>query len=464
MVQQPYDTIVLGGNVVSGGGAHRADVAITGGRITAIAADFSHAPAHRTIDATDRLIFPGIVDPHVHPVYDDDLEGTTRAGIYGGVTTTVGFVGPKPDWGLPASTLTGAVTSFIETGQRRALADFALHGVVFGHDDVVPQVPALVEMGVISIKFFMMYKRRGMMLADDIILRVMDALKDNGALAMVHAENGAAIDYLTEKLSARIPVGNEAYLEAHRDLLEAEAAYRAVALAEAVACPLYIPHLAVREGVDVLRAMKHSLRVPFFLETCPHYLVLTNDEVITRGALAKIAPPLRESHDREALWQALRDGVIDTVGTDHCGIAGTAKLNSRHILDARFGAPGIEYLLTVMYSEGVHKGRISLGRMVQVMCENPAKLFGIYPRKGAIVPGADADLVLFDPRARRVCSAETGHSASNYCLYQDMQTVGAPSLVMQRGRVILEDGNLLAKPGDGEYLPGTPPAWSSLTL
>jgi dihydropyrimidinase len=462
MAEQAYDTIIMGGTVVSGQGGFRADVGISGGRIETVAADLSGAPAARTIDASGKLVLPGVVDPHVHPVYEDDITGLSKVGIFGGVTTTVAFVGPNPAWGLKATTLSEVTAEFIERGEREAMADFALHGVVIGHDDVVPQIPRLVEMGVISIKFFMMYKKRGMMLADDQILRVMDAMRDSGALAMIHAENGSAIDYLTDKLSSQPQVGNDAYLAAHRDLLEAEAMFRAVALAEAARCPLYIPHVAVKEGVEVVRPFKRSLPAPLFLETCPHYLVLTNEEVLERGALAKIAPPIRERHDNEALWEAIRDGVIDTVGTDHCGIRAETKLNSKHILDARFGAPGIEYLLPIIYSEGVRGGRISLGRMVRVMCENPARIFGLYPRKGAIVPGADADLVLFDPDQRRVCSAETGHSAAGYSLYEGMETVGAPVTVMQRGRLLLENGNLLAKPGDGRYMPGTSPDWASL--
>ena len=459
MPEQSFDVIVRGGTVVTGQGGAPADIAIRDGRIEMIARDLTNVPARRVIDASGKLVLPGIVDPHTHPVYDDDLEGTTISGVYGGVTTNVGFVGPNPAWGIAASSLTEVTRQFIEMGETKAVTDFALHGVVIGHDDVVPQIPALVEMGVISIKFFMMYKKRGMMLGDDQILRVMDAMAANGAIAMVHAENGAAIDYLTDKLSAMPPVGNDAYIAAHRDLLEAEAIFRAVALAEAARCPLYIPHVAVKEGIEAVRPLKNLLPAPLFLETCPHYLVLTNDEVLRRGPLAKIAPPIREKHDNDALWQALSDGVIDTVGTDHCGIKAETKNKYTHILDARFGAPGIEYLLPLMYSEGVRKGRISLGRMVQVMCENPAKIFGLYPRKGTLLPGSDADLVLFDPEERRLCTAATQHSNSGYCLYEGMETVGAPTLVMQRGKVVVENGNLLAKPGDGKYLPGRNPIW-----
>jgi dihydropyrimidinase len=298
------------------------------------------------------------------------------------------------------------------------------------------------------------------MLSDDQILRVMDALAANGAIAMVHAENGAAIDYLTDKLSAAPPVKNDAYLKAHRDLLEAEAIFRAVALAESVGCPLYIAHVAVKEGVDAIRPLKPFLPMPLFLETCPHYLVLTNDEVLRRGPLAKIAPPIRERHDNDALWDGLRDGVVDVIGTDHAAIKSEKKMQCNHILDARFGAPGIEYLLTLTYSEGVRKDRISLGRLVQVLCENPAKIFGLYPRKGAIVPGADADLVIFDPDKHSLCTAKTQHSKADYCLYEGMETVGAPILVMQRGKVLLEDGDLIGKPGDGKYLPGYNPVWT----
>ena len=462
MVETRFDVVIRGGTVVSGQGSTRADIAIRNGRVEMLARDLTQASAARVIDATGKLVLPGILDAHTHPIpaYDDALMGTSISGVYGGVTTVMGFVGPNPAWGLPASNIIETSKRFIEEGETQSVTDFALHGVMIGHDDVVPQVPELVKMGILSIKFFMMYKKRGMMLADDQILRVMDAMAANGAIAMVHAENGPAIDYLTDKLSAAPPVKNDAFLKAHRDLLEAEAMFRAVALAESVGCPLYIAHVAVKEGVDVIRPLKPSLPMPLFLETCPHYLVLTNDEVLRRGPLAKIAPPIRERHDNDALWDALRDGVVDVIGTDHAAIASEKKMQCNHILDARFGGPGIETLLTLTYSEGVRKRRISLGRMVQVLCENPAKIFGLYPRKGTLAPGADADVVIFDPDKHSVCTAKTQHSKSGYCLYEGMETVGAPILVMQRGKVLVENGNLLGKPGDGKYLPRSNPIWT----
>jgi dihydropyrimidinase len=459
MVKNGFDTVVLGGTVVSGHGQAAADIGITDGKVEVIARGLSRQSAAHVIDASGKLVLPGVIDAHNHPVYDDDVEGTSISAVHGGVTTLIPFIGPNPAWGLPATKLVDTVKPFIEQAEANSVVDFGIHGVVIGHDDVVPQIPALVEMGVISIKFFMAYKKRGMMMSDDEILRVMDALAANGAIAMIHAENGGAIDYLTDKLSGSPKVDNEAFIKAHRDLLEAEAIFRAVALAESVGCPLYIPHVAVKEGVDILRPLMHSLPMPLFLETCPHYLVLTNDEVLRRGPLAKIGPPIRERHDNNALWEGLRDGVIEVIGTDHASIHQEKKMMCNHILDARFGAPGIEYLLTLTYSEGVRKNRIGLGRMVNVLCENPAKIFGLYPRKGALVPGADADLVVFDPEKRQVCSAETQHGKSDYCLFEGMETVGAPILVMQRGKVLVENGTLLAKPGEGKYLPAFNPIW-----
>jgi dihydropyrimidinase len=238
MLETRFDVVIRGGTVVSGQGSTMADIAVSNGRIEMIARDLTKVSAARVIDATGKLILPGIIDAHTHPVYDDDLMAVSISGVYGGVTTVMGFVGPNPAWGLPATNLIETSKKFIDEGETQSVTDFALHGVMIGHDDVVPQVPDLVKMGIISIKFFMMYKKRGMMLSDDQILRVMDALAANGAIAMVHAENGPAIDYLTDKLSAAPPVKNDAYLKAHRDLLEAEAIFCAVALAESVGCPL----------------------------------------------------------------------------------------------------------------------------------------------------------------------------------------------------------------------------------
>ncbi len=460
MSEKSFDLFIRDGKVVSGRGIEPADIGITNGKIEMVASKLADTSAARVIDASGKLVLPGIIDAHNHPFYDDNLEGTSISGVHGGVTTLVAFVGPNPAWGLQATTLTESVKSFLEQGETKSVTDFGVHGVVIGHDDVVPQIPTLVEMGILSIKFFMAYKKRGMMLDDDQILRVMDALASNGALAMVHAENGLALDYLTDKLSAQSPVENDAHIRVHRDLLEAEAMFRAVALAESVGCPLYIPHVAVKEGVEAIRPLKGSLSFPLFLETCPQYLVLTNEEVLRRGPLAKVAPPIRERHDNDALWDGLRDGIVDVIGSDHAAIKSEKKMQCNHILDARFGAPSIEYLLTMTYSEGVRKGRMSLERLVQVLCENPAKIFGLYPRKGTIAPGADADLVVFDPEARQLCTAETTHSRSGYCVFEGMETVGAPTLVMQRGKVLVENGTLMGKPGDGKYLPGLNPVWA----
>ena len=459
MTEKRFDTAILGGTVVWSRGSTMADIGIIDGKIDVIARNIPNESAARVIDASGKLVMPGVIDAHCHPVYDDDIEGTSIAAAHGGVTTMIPFIGPNPAWGLPATNLADTVKPFIEQGETNSVIDFGIHGVVIGHDDVVPQIPSLVEMGVISIKFFMAYKKRGMMLEDDEILRVMDALSSNGAIAMVHAENGAAIDYLTDKLSAAPSVEHGAFIKAHRDLLEAEAIFRAVALAESMGCPLYIPHVAVKEGIDILRPVMPSLPIPLFLETCPHYLLLTNDEVLRRGPLAKIGPPIRERHDNDALWEAVRNGMIKVIGTDHASIHQDKKFECNHILDARFGAPGIEFLLTLTYSEGVRKNRISLGQLIEVLCENPAKIFGLYPRKGAIIPGADADLLVFDPDLRRICSAETQHGKSDYCLYEGMETVGAPVIVMQRGKILVENDNLVAKPGDGKYIPAMNPIW-----
>jgi dihydropyrimidinase len=454
-----YDVVIRGGKVINGQGGMSADIAISEGKIELMARNLSEVSAARVIDATGKLVMPGVIDAHTHPVYDDDMEGTTRSGVFGGVTTILGFVGPNPAWGLGTNTLSEAIKWFIDKSQDKTITDYGLHGVVINHDDVVPQLPNLIKMGVLSIKFFMMYKKRGMMLPDDTILRVMEGVAENGAIAIIHAENGAAIDYLTDKLSAQPVVGHEAYNQAHRDLLEAEAVFRAMALAEAAKCPLYIPHLAVKEGVEIVRAFKERIPVPIFVETCPHYLVLTNQVVLEMGPLAKIAPPIREKHDNEALWEGLRDGTVSTVGTDHCGLMAAVKRQCNHILDARFGAGGIEFMLPLMYSEGVRKGRISLGRMVEVLCENPAKIFGLWPRKGVLMPGSDADVVIFDPEKKQVASARTHHSKVDYSIYEGMEMVGAPMLVMQRGKVLVENENLRGKPGDGQFLARKNPVW-----
>jgi dihydropyrimidinase len=268
-------------------------------------------------------------------------------------------------------------------------------------------------------------------------------------MAMVHAENGGGIDYLEDKY-LKGPDASAAYFNASRPAaLEEEAIFRAISLAEVVDCPLYIPHVtAARALRPIRRAQAEGRRV--LAETCPQYLTLTQEIIEERGALAKIGPPIRAASDRVALWEALRDGTIHTVASDH---APKHKEVDGDFLEQPFGSPQIETLLGLTYDGGVNRGRISLVRLVQVLCENPARIFGLYPKKGTIAVGSDADLVVFDPARAFTIQAGNQHTGAGYTLYEGRDVLGWPEMSFQRGQRVLWQGEIVAQPGRGQFMP-----------
>ena len=454
-----------GGLVVSGRSISRQDVLVRGETIAEIGPDLSASDAARTIDASGRYVMPGVVDAHNHPVNTDRIDTFSVSAAFGGITTVIPFIQNLRSGGVEGTTAE-AIRTFIEEGEQTSSLDFGVHAILVGDDDIEEQVPELIAMGVISFKMFMTYPRRGMMMPDDKMLRAMDLASRDGGIAMVHAENGYCIDHLTDAFTAAGKTAREYYAPSQPRVLEVEAVNRAATYATVTGCPLYVVHLSARE---VLARFKgEGLRL--YGETCPQYLDLTNQALLDQGAPAKIGPPLREKEDNEAMWRGLSSRLIDTVGSDFCGFNKAQKYpggqsvgpivdrpdldESTSIFDASFGGNWAEQMLPVVYEEGVNQGRITLCRLVQVMCENPAKIFGLYPRKGTLRVGSDADLVLFDPTLRHVLSAEAQHCKSDYTVFEGKEVLGKPVFVMQRGQVVIEDGELRRPAGQASFLPG----------
>jgi dihydropyrimidinase len=449
-----FELLVRGGTVVSSTGRSVTDVGVVEGVIREVG-DLSGATADRVIDAVGQFVLPGVIDGHTHPVYADDLGRTALAGASAGVTTTIAFVAAFPSWGFPKTTPSAVVDDYLATWDGVPATDFALHVAFDSADDPAAEVPLLVERGVTSFKFFTAYRKRGMMVDDRHLMAGLEAVAQGGGIAAVHAENGDGIDFLESRLWEESDLPNETFLECHTHLFEAEAVLRVIALAEAVGCPLYIPHLAAGDGIEVVQLARRTARVPVWVETCPHYLVLTNDEVLSRGALSKIAPPLRHVDDNDRLWAAVADGTVQVVGTDHAGRTLEMKAQGKNILQAPFGAEGIEHLLPLMYGEGVAAGRLSLERMVAVLCENPADLFGL-EAKGRIAVGKDADLVVLDPDAGTRCTVDTHVGNSDYCLYEGRELSGSVRYTIRRGAVVLDDGRLDTEARGGRFLARQP--------
>ena len=474
MTTQQADYLISGGLVVSGKSISRQDVLVQGETIRKVGPDLTGEAAARTIDASGLYVLPGIIDAHNHPVNSDRIDTFSISAAFGGVTTVIPFIRNRHDEGIQDTPL-DAVEAFIEEARASSVLDFGVHAILLGADDVETQVPKLIEMGVISFKMFMTYPRRGMMMPDDRMLRAMELASRDGGVAMVHAENGYCIDYLVEKFTSEGKISQEHYAPTQPRILEIEAANRAATYATVTDCPLYIVHISAREMLDVLAHFKGE-GTRLYGETCPQYLDLTNQSMLDHGALAKIGPPLREREDTEAMWKGIATNLIDTIGSDFCGyrkdqkysggqsegVDGGAPDDAASIFDASFGGNWCEQMLPVVYEEGVNQGRITLTRLVQVLCENPAKIFGLYPRKGVLQEGADADIVLFDPSLRHTLGAESQHCLSDFTMFEGKEVLGKPVVSMQRGEIIIEDGELKRPVGKARYCEGNSglAAWS----
>ncbi len=458
MSDKSVDCSIRGGLVVRGSGITREDIAVKDGRIVADADGYGDSDVGRVIDASGLYVMPGIVDAHNHPENADRIETFSLSAAFGGVTTVVPFVRNRRRYGVEG-TVTDMIEEFMDEAARTSYLDYGIHAILLGDDDVEDQVPRMMSMGVISFKMYMTYPRRGMMMPDERMLKAMELAAQDGGIAMVHAENGYCIDYLVEKSIEAGHTGREHYAPTQPRILEIEAANRAATYAQVTGCPLYIVHLSAREMLGVLERFRGA-DMNLFGETCPQYLDLTNQAMLDHGALAKIGPPLREREDNEAMWRGLSSGLIDTIASDFCGYEKSQKAlggeGEGSIFDAAFGGNWVEQMLCVAFQEGVNAGRITLPRLVQVMCENPAKIFGLYPKKGSLDPGADADIVLFDPSLEHVLSAEEQHCIADYTMFEGKRVVGKPVLTMQRGEILVENGIMRGRMGQAEYLPGNP--------
>ncbi len=441
------DIKFIGGTLVSGQGKRRADVGVKAGRIRVVAEDLSAHPAGRTIDIRGRLLLPGVIDVHVHPVYTDNIEQSSYVAAFGGTTTLLHFI-----YARTGEDLVPSVEKYLDEGVKTSRLDFGIHCGLFEAPKQVPQIVDVLKLGVRSFKFFMTYLKQGWYTDDYQLIKAMDILAQNGGLAMVHAENGGGIDYLEDKYLTGPNASQENFNLSRPAVLEEEAIFRAICLAEITGCPLYIPHVTAQRALRPIRAARENGQV-VYAETCAHYLALTEKILEQRGALAKVGPPIRSENDRQALWAALADATLQVVASDH---AAKRKDPQGDFIQQGFGSPQLETLFPVTYDEGVNQGRITVERLVQVMCENPARIFGLYPQKGVIREGADADLLVLDPAKAFTITAANQHSNVGYTLYEGRTVLGWPEMTFQRGRAVLENGEIHAAPGTGNFLSVAP--------
>lgn len=441
---EPFDLVIQGGVVVTGASMARADVGIRGETIAAVAAGLPTENARRVVDASCKLVLPGAIDVHTHPVYLDDIHHTSITAAFGGTTTTIHYA-----YARPGMKVLDTIKEYRDDGLENSLIDFGLHAGLF---DVARQIEGLTEafkLGVTSFKVFMTYARLKWMTNDYWLMATLDVVGQEGGLVAVHAENGLATDYLQDKYNRMKLSALEAFTRTRPDVLEAEAINRAIAMARVADCALYIPHVSATRALAPIQRAREEGQV-VYAETCPQYLTLTEDILRERGPQAKIGPPLRTAEDNAGLWRGIQDGTIDTVATDH---APKPKEIEDDFFEAPYGSPQAETLLTITHDAGVNTGYISLPRLVQLLSETPAKIFGYYPKKGIIAPGSDADVILFDPLETFTIEQANQHSQANYTLYEGRECLGRPVWVMQRGRVLIKDCQLVSTPGQAEYLP-----------
>lgn len=466
--------VIKGGTLITAEETFSADILITDERITAIAEQFDGVEAE-VIDATDKLVLPGGIDPHTHfnlPMFDtvssDDHYTGHKAAAFGGTTTALDFV-PQLDEG----SLRAGVDEWHERADSRAAIDFGFHANITQLDNaVLDEIPSLVDQGITTLKVFTAYNGR-LKLQDGEIFQVMRKGAEHGMLTMLHAENGDVIDVLVREALAAGHTSAEFHACTRPAWGAVEAFLRAVALAAQAESPLYVVHMNTAGEVDQL-AYARAKGLPVMGETCPQYLFFS-DDLLARpdGANWVCSPPLRTPEDQRGLWQGLSHDVIQTVGTDHCpffsdgsrpieyegkpvAIPGK-ELGAGDFTKIPNGLPGVGDQLPILWSYGVGQGRLTPNQFVALTSTNPAKIFGLYPRKGTLVPGADADIAIWDPEERLTYGVAHAKHRTDYNLYEGWELKGFPEKVFLRGQMIVDGDRWLGKAGMGRFqhrLPG----------
>ncbi|KPK75951.1 MAG: hypothetical protein AMJ79_08955 [Phycisphaerae bacterium SM23_30] len=452
---KPVTTLIKGGIVVLGPAVSVQDVLIEGERIGAVGR-LSGAAADVEIDATDLLVLPGAIDAHVH--FDDVFMGTvsvhnyytgTLAAAFGGVTSVIDFSNQ-----IPGEPLIKTLEVKKEAARDQALVDWGVHAVITdAAAEILEEIALLVDAGVPTIKCYMTYKQDGLMMEADKLRHILRRLREAGGMLLVHAEDD---EVLQEHLSKTIESGIFAAI-GHARSRPAEAEIRAIRscikIAEQTDGRVFIVHLACAEGMDLITAAR-AKGIDIMAETCTHYLVFTEDMLKREDGIKWIcSPPLRDKANQDRLWGGLQFGAISMVSSDDAAYSWEAKLMGRERFDrCPNGIAGIEVRLPVLYSEGVVKGRLSLTRLVEVVAAKPANLFGLAPRKGSLAPGADADIVLFDPHAKWTMSRKTLHQACDYCSYEDVEITGKIVKVFSRGELLIDGDRCRGQKGRGQYL------------
>jgi dihydropyrimidinase len=461
MTDQIFSTVVRGGTAVLGQGTARVDIGIRGETITAIGQNLGRG--EQEIDATDRIVAPGGVDAHAHIeqvsggglLNADTFESATTSAAFGGTTTVISFAAQHVGMALDR-----VVADYHSLAERGAVIDYAFHMILADPNETTLKtyLPKLVREGHASIKVFMTYDR--IKLDDEQMLDVLAAARDNGAFVCVHAENHGMISFMSKRLLANGMTGPSAFWMSHPRLAEVDAIQRLVSMSQLVDQPIMVFHVSTAEGADVVRRARAD-GVKLFAETCPHYLLLTAGDVDKpglEGAKWMCSPSLRTASDQTALWQALGCGDLQVISSDHAPyrfdasgkLSAGANPTFKQIAN---GLPGLEVRLPLVFDAAVSQGRLGLERFVDLTSTAPAKLYGLYPKKGALAVGADADIAIWNAAKSVRLTASMMHDRAGYTPYEGLTVKGWPETVLSRGRVVIRDGTLHAAPGSGRFLP-----------
>lgn len=457
-----FDTVIKNGIVVTATDTYASDIGIAGGKIAAIARELTPESARQILDAKGRYVFPGGIDVHTHldmpfagTTSADDFESGTVAAAHGGTTTLIDFAIQ-----YKGQTLRTALDTWWKKADGKAAIDYGFHCIVTDLPDArLEEMRALAREGITSFKLFMAYP--GVFMVEDaLIFKAMLEAAGIGALICMHAENGGVIDVIVRRALAEGKTAPKYHALTRPTTAEAEATGRAIALAEMAGAPVYIVHLSCYEALEKVREARDR-GLPVYAETCPQYLFLSIDNFDVpgfEGAKYVFTPPLREKWHQEKLWAGLATDNLQVVSTDHCPFCykEQKELGRDDFTKIPNGGPGIEHRLSLVFTGGVQGGRFSVNRFVELVSTAPAKLFGLYPRKGTIAVGSDADLVIFDAKEERVISAKTHHMRVDYSMFEGIQVKGIPKQVLSRGRLVVDDDKFVGRPGQGEFLKRQP--------
>jgi dihydropyrimidinase len=456
-----FDTVIRGGRVSTAADTFDCDIGIRDGRIAALGDNLGAAA--EVIDAFGLYVLPGGIDSHVHIsqpsgagiVMADDFESCTRSAAFGGNTTLLPFCLQERGQGLRE-----ALKRYHALAEGKCYVDVSFHLIIANPSEQVigQELPAVIRDGYTSLKVFMTYA--DLAIKDYDILQIMAVARETGALVMVHAENDDVIRFLTDTLERSGNTAPKYHATSRPIAAEREATHRAITLAEVSDVPLMIVHVSNRESMDeIRRAQEKGLKI--FGETCPQYLMLTADDLDglnMEGAKYVCSPPPRDTESQAACWEGIEQGVFSVFSSDHCPFRyddPAGKLNPKARTSFRWvpnGIPGVAARLPILFSEGVVKGRISINRFVELTSTNHAKIYGLYPRKGTIMVGADADIAIWDPKIRQVLTHSMLKDGSDYTPYEGREITGWPVRTMVRGKTIVNDGKLIGKMGYGKYL------------